>query len=687
MFELPIKEPVLVFTIAMITFFIFPYFMKLLRIPGLIGPILAGVIIGPNGLGLLERSSTIELLGTVGLVFIIFIAGLEMDLDGFKKYKNRSIVFGMLSYWIPQAVGIFISLLLGYNLAAAILIGSILGSHTLLGYPIASRLGIGKSKAITTAVGGSILTDMFALLVLAVITGAAAGQLDIYFGIKLTISLIVFVAIIFLGTPFISRWFFRNVSTEGPTEFIYVMVLLFTAGSLALIAGLQPIIGAFLVGLALNRFIFEQGPLMNRIRFTANAIFIPFFLLSVGMLMDLSVLVGNPKAWILTLAIVFGLLFSKYMASFITSKFYRYSKDERLVIFGLTTPQAAATLAATLVGFNVGLLDQATVNGVIIMILITCIIGPYLVEKYGRKLALIEDQRPIKKGDAPERILIPIANPNTMASLLDLAFVIRQSLSKEHPLYALSVVQRDIWASEGDVAKAEKMLGQAVSYSSGADVPIRVTTRVDRNIAIGINRAIAEERITTLVAGWNGERRAPQKIFGGVIDQVLDQSNVTVLISKLGHPLNTTKRIILVLPNGIDHKPGYWDALATIKQIASNLGATIHCYAIKGFPDTYKAHMREIKPNPPTEVEWVEGWTSLYEDHLPQLMEDDIVVVISARKGTTAWHPQLEKIPGKLAKINPGSFIIYYPTEAKEDLRGTRGTELPKEVLLERDYD
>ncbi|WP_078381404.1 cation:proton antiporter domain-containing protein [Sutcliffiella halmapala] len=687
MFELPIKEPVFIFALAMIIFFIFPYLMKLLRIPGLIGPILAGVIIGPNGFAILERSSTIELLGTVGLLFIIFIAGLEMDLDGFKKYRNRSIVFGMLSFWLPFAVGTLISFLLGYNLAASILIGSILGSHTLLGYPIASRLGIGKSKAITTAVGGSILTDTFSFLILAIIAGAAVGQLDMYFGIKLTISLIVFVAAIFIGTPLIARWFFRNVTTEGPIEFTFVMVMLFAAGSLALLAGIQPILGAFLVGLALNRFIFDQGPLMNRIRFTANAIFIPFFLLSVGMLMDLRVLVSNPKAWILTISIVFALLIGKYSAALLTSKFYGYSKKERIVIFGLTTPQAAGTLASTLVGFNVGLLDQVTVNGMIIMILITCIGGPYLVEKYGRGIALHENQKPVKKGDAPERILIPIANPKTMESLLDLSFVIRQSLSKEQPIYALRVVQRDMWASEGEVAKAEKMLGQAVTYSSGADVPIRVITRVDRNIAIGINRAIAEEGITTLVAGWNGERTTQQKIFGGVIDQVLDQSNVAVLISKLGHPLNTTKRIILVLPNGIDHKPGYWDALSTIKLLATNLGASIYCYAIKGYPETFKAQMREIKPNPPTEVEWVEGWGSLYKEKLNTFNRDDLVVVISARKGTTAWHPQLEKVPEKLAKINPESFIILYPTETKEDLRGTRGTELPKEVLLERDYD
>ncbi|MGY3718624.1 cation:proton antiporter domain-containing protein [Sutcliffiella cohnii] len=687
MFEFPITEPVLLFAIAMIIFFIFPYFMKLLRIPGLIGPILAGVIIGPNGLGVLERTQTIELLGTVGLLFIIFIAGLEMDLDGFKKYRNRSIVYGLLSFWIPLILGTLVSLMLGYNLAASVLIGSILGSHTLLGYPIASRLGIGKNKAVTTAVGGSLLTDTFALLILAVITGAAAGQLDIYFGVKLTISIIIFVAVIFLGTPFISRWFFRNVTTEGPVEFTYVMVLLFTAGSLAVVAGLQPIIGAFLVGLALNRFIFEQGALMNRIRFTANAIFIPFFLLSVGMLMDLRVLVSNPKAWVLTGLIVLGLLIGKYSAALLTSKLYGYSKEENLVIFGLTTPQAAATLAATLVGFNVGLLDQVTVNGVIIMILITCIIGPYIVEKYGRKLALLEEQQPMKSNEAPERILIPVANPQTMSGLLDLAFVIRQTRSVDNPLYALSVVQRDMWSAEAEVAKAEKMLSAAVTYASGADVPLRVTTRVDRNVAIGINRAIAEERITTLVAGWNGERSGPQRIFGGVIDQVLDQTNISVLITKLGHKLNTTKRIVLVIPSGMDHKSGYWDALKKVKVIASNLGATIQCYVLKDFPDTYKAHMKEIKPNPPTIVEWVQDWVTLYEQKLQTLQKDDIVIVLSARKGTVGWHPQLERIPKRLASMNSESFIIFYPAEGESDLRGSRGTEVPREVLFTNDYD
>ncbi|WP_110113394.1 cation:proton antiporter [Bacillus sp. CGMCC 1.16541] len=688
MFDLPLKEPVIIFAVAMITFLTFPFLMRKLRIPGIIGPIIAGVIIGPDGLNLLARDETIQLLGTVGLLFIIFIAGLELDLDGFKKYRKRSLVFGLFSFYIPLLFGTVFGLLLGYGMAASILLGSILGSHTLLGYPIASRLGIGKNKAITTAVGGSILTDTFALLVLAIVAGSVEGELTIQFFVTLLFSLCIFVAVVLVGVPFISKIFFKNASSEGTTEFIYVMVVLFTAGFLAIVAGLQPIIGAFLAGISLNRYIFEQSPLMNRIRFSANALFIPFFLLSVGMLMDLQVLISSPKAWIFTAAILVGVIGGKYLAALLTSVIYKYNRNQRLAIFGLTIPQAAATLAATLVGFKVGLLDQTAVNGVIIMILITCIIGPYLVEKFGRKLALEEEQQPYKRADAPERILIPLSNAKAMESLMDLAFVIKSSSSQGHPLYPLAVVEREVEAAEKEVAKAEKMLGQAVMYASGADIPIKLLTRVDHNVASGIVRAATEERITTVIAEWDGERTTPRRIFGSTIDQMLEQTYQTVLISKLNHPLNTTKRVVLVLPKGIDHKQGYEEALIRIKTLTSKLGATLWCLILKDDTKKYAAFIEELKPNPPTTFEFVEGWSVLFDNYLTNLDDDDLIIVISSRQGTTAWHPKLEELPYKLSKVNPESFIVYYPTEEEEiDLRGTRGTELPREFLRKKDYD
>ncbi|MFA9557919.1 cation:proton antiporter [Evansella sp. AB-rgal1] len=684
MFELPIQDPVKIFALTMLIFFFTPLLMNRLRIPGIIGPIIAGIIIGPNGLNILERDQTIVLLGTVGLLFIIFIAGLELDIDGFKKYRHRSLLFGTFSFIIPFILGMTFCLLLGYSIMASILIGSIVGSHTLLGYPIASRLGITKNKAVTTAVGGTLVTDTMALLVLAVITGAMSGELSPGFWISLSTSLVIFVMIVLVGIPIISRWFFRNVNSEGIKDFTFVMVVLFVAGFLAVVAGLEPIIGAFLAGLALNRLILDYGPLMNRIRFFGNALFIPFFLLSVGMLMDVSVLISEPSTIFVTLLILLAVFVGKGLAPYIIGKIYGYSNTEVKVMFGLTIPQAAATLAATLVGYNVGLLDTSTVNAVIIMILLSCIIGPSFVDKFGRELALSEDDEPHKSKEGPERIMIPLSDPNTMESLLDLSSMLKEENSQDQPLYPLTVVQKEGRGVEIGVAKAEKMLGHAVIYASGADMPVRLLTRVDLNVSDGITRAVVEERINIIVAGWDAQMTNRQ-LFGSVIDRVIDRTNQTVLVSKIGHPLNTTKRLVLVISQGAHRKPGFIDALGKIKKISTKLNCSLLIFVVKDRTDKYVSYIKEIKPTPPTTLIQVDTWETLFNKYVPKITPDDLVVILSARKGTIAWNYQLENLPGKLASANCESFIVYYPAEEEEvDIRGSRGTDIPKDFLFRK---
>ncbi|MCP3031917.1 cation:proton antiporter [Halobacillus sp. A1] len=685
--DIPLQEPVIIFGLAVLMFLFFPILMGKLRIPAIIGPIVAGIIIGPNGLNLLARDSTIELLGTVGLLFIIFIAGLELDIDGFKKYRKRSVVFGVLSFCIPLVLGTAVGVYLGFSIPASILLGSIVGSHTLLGYPIVSRLGVTKNKAVTTAIGGTLLTDTLAMLVLAVITGAAEGELSVGFWAQLIIATTLFALGVLVLTPYLSKWFFKNSNNDGATEFNFVMAVLFVAGSIALFAGLQPIIGAFLAGLALNRYIYDHGPLMNRIRFTANALFIPFFLLSVGMLMDLSVLISSPEAWVVTGLILFAVIFGKALAGWITSKVYGYTVKERKLIFGLSISQAAATLASTLVGFEIGLLNQQTVNAVIVMILLTCILGPYFSEKYARKLATRQEQSP-QDETMPERILIPLANPGTMESLMDLGFILKKAKGTEEPLYPLSVVQKDLKKATAEVAHAERMLGHSVIYASGADVPVKLLTRVDRNIGLGIERAVAEERITTIIAGWNGQKVGSQKIFGGIIDNFLEHTYQRSLITKIQHPLNMTERIIMIIPNNVAFKPGFDDSISIIKDIAVQLNASLKGYVVKDNLDTYQSVSDRIRPGIQIDLCSAESWESLYEENLQDIKNNDLVILVSARRGTVAWHPELERLPKILADMSRGSLIVFYPTEMKEaDIRGTRGTELPKEVLFRSDYN
>ncbi|WP_100404828.1 cation:proton antiporter [Bacillus solitudinis] len=686
MLQQPVTNPVLIFAIAMIIFLIAPLIMARLRIPGIIGLIFAGVIVGPNGLGVLERDQTIILLGTVGLLYIIFIAGLEIDLDGFKKYRKRSLTFGSLSFTIPFILGVLATFLLGYSTAAAILLGSLLGSHTLLAYPIASRLGIAKNKAVTTAVGGTIMTDTLALLVLAVVAGAVQGELTMNFWLTLVISLAIYVSAVLILVPILARFFFRILGSEGALEFIFVMTVLFVSAYFATIAGLEPIIGAFLAGLALNRFISEQSTLMNRIKFVGNALFIPFFLLSVGMLMDLRILFSDPSAWVIAAMVVILVILGKYLAAYISGKFFHYSSEEINLIFGLSIPQAAATLAATLVGFDLGLFDQATVNAVIVMILVTCMIGPYMVEAYSKKIALKEEQTPYEPSLAPERVMVPLANPQTVESLLDLAFIVRGN--SPEPLYALTIAQRGLEDSSARIVQAEKILSQAVEYAAGAEVPIQKVTRAVPNITSGMKRAMEDSRITTAVIGWNGKLSTPQRIFGSILDQLLERTTQMVLVSKLGHPLNTTKRLVVVIPAGFDHKSGLYDAVKLSKQLASQLGASLKCYIIKDEPKNYKRAYKTVKPDVTLEFYRLESWNDFHGKHMASLRKEDLVVVLSARRGTIAWHPQLERLPRVLADSIPESFIMVYPPEnVQVDLRGSRGTDVPRTVLTRKSYE
>ncbi|MBM6602108.1 cation:proton antiporter (plasmid) [Priestia megaterium] len=683
----PLKEPVLIFGFAVLIFLLFPILMRKLRVPAIIGPIIAGIIIGPNGLEILERDSTIQLLGTVGLLFIMFIAGLELDLDGFKKYRNRSILFGMLSFLIPLVLGVLIGLWLHLSMLSAILFGSIFSTHTLLGYPSISRLGVAKNQAVTTAVGGTLLTDSLALLFLAVITGASEGHLTVGFFVYLIIATALFAVVVLFLTPYLTKWFFKRSNNEGTTEFNFVLAILFVAGAISLFVGLEPIIGAFLAGLALNRYIYDHGPLMNRIRFTANALFIPFFLLSVGMLMDLSVLISSPKALLTIALITIVAIGSKLVASWVTSKVYGYSKNERNVIFGLSTTHAAATLAITLVGYEFGLFDQQIINAVIVVILVTCILGPYLCEKYGRKLAVAQDKT-VLDDTLPERILIAITSSNTMESLLDLGIVLKKAKKTEEPIYPLTVVQKDLKQADNEVAQAERMLGHALTYTSGADVPVRLLTRVDHNIGWGIERAATEERITTIIVGWDGSGKGDQKVFGRVIDNLLEHTYQRSLIANINQPLNTVERVILLLPNNIVYKPGFEDSLSIIKDIASQLNATIKGLVIRDNVERYKKVSEQVQPNVEAEFESVDGWNAIYSNQLNNVKSTDLVILLSARKGTVAWHPKLETSPKKLSSMNLENFIVFYPTEMKEtDIRGSRGTEVPKELLFRSDYE
>jgi len=658
----PFDNPVLIFALVMLIILVAPILFKKIKIPGIVGLILAGTLVGPGLLGLLERDFTIELLGTVGLLYLMFMAGLSIDLNQFEKLKEKSIGFGLISFLIPQMAALYVGTeFLGYSISTSFLLGSIVGSHTLLAYPIIEKLGITKNQGVTMAMGATLVTDTLSLGILAVVAATAGDSSGAGYWAGFSVSVLIFVAGALLTIPRLGRWFFRNVKYERNIDYVFVVAVLFITAFLAEAAGLAPIIGAFMAGLLLNRLVPETGTLMSRVQFVGNVFFIPFFLISVGMLVDVSVL-AELDVWIKAAAYSALVFVGKGLASVFATYAFKHSKDEGLVIFGLTTPQSAATLAVTLVGYELGFFDSTAVNAVVIMILITCLVGPYLAEKYGRKVAVAEDEKPYEPSDAPQRILVPLANPETSDVLMDIAFMVRDE-KMDQPIYPLTVAKNGARVEE-NVARGEKMLSHAVIYAASAEVPINPITRVDLNVAKGISRAVNEQRITKVIVGWNGRNGARKNIFGTILDQLLGEIDELVMVCKVEKPVNTFERIVVAVPPYATMETGFYEAMKSLKTMAEQMSLAVSVITTKEREETVKKTVEKIRPKVDTVYIAAESWVRLPRILENEWKENDLFVLMSTRPGTISWRPALDKLPGVLAQKYPElSFITVYPSE------------------------
>lgn len=657
---LPVTDPVLVFALAMLIILVAPVVFTRLRIPGLVGLIVTGAIVGPTGIGLLERNETFELLGTVGLLYLMFVAGLSIDLNQFAKLRTRSLVFGLASFLIPQTLALVLgTLLLDYDLPRALLLGSIVGSHTLIAYPIASRLGITKNTAVVMTMGGTMVADVLSLLILAIVVALIEGAAGLGFWLQFALLVLLYAVGVVVLLPRLGRWFFRTVRKQADVEFVFLVAVVFLVAYLANWANLAPIIGAFLAGLVMNRLVPENSPLMTRVRFVGNALFIPFFLISVGMLVDLAVLVSSLGLWGRALLFTGLVLGGKLAAAKLVQRIYGYTPEEGWVTYGLSTPQAAATLAVTLIGFELGLFDGTTVNAVIVMILLTSLVGPSVVERFGRKLVLQEAARPYEPTEAPQRILVPLANPEHVEDLVDIALLIHDPTS-EQPIYPLVVV-RDDEETGAQVAAGEQLLSQAIVHAAAADVPVQPLTRIDLNVANGITRALRENRIATVIIGWTGQAAARTVIFGSVLDQLLAETHEMVVVCKVEHPLQTARRVLLVVPPLADREPGFGDALQSMKILANQAGLDLVVVGTQKHLVDVMTQVQRIRPEVPVRARPLERWSGLLALLETTVDADDLLVLLMARRGAVAWRPSLDRLPRLLAQRFPRhNFLATY---------------------------
>ena len=647
----PVTDPTWIFFLVLIIILFAPMILGRLRIPHIIGMILAGVLVGKYGFNILERDSSFELFGKVGLYYIMFLAGLEMDMDDFKKNKTKGLVFGLFTFLIPMALGIWSSMsLLGYGFLTAVLLASMYASHTLGPAPI-ERL--------------NELSDMNITVIGGMYKGEDVGGL--FWAILLGKVLALFGLIIFL-MPRISRWFFRTYE-DAVMQFVFVLAMVFLGGGLMELVGMEGILGAFLAGLVLNRFVPHVSPLMNRLEFVGNALFIPYFLIGVGMIIDVRCLFTQGEALKVAVVMTVVATFSKWLAAWITQKIYGMQKVERSLIFGLSNAQAAATLAAVLIGHEIimengeRLLNDDVLNGTVVMILFTCIISSVATERAARRMVTQENLtgNDDKNNKEQERILIPVANPDTIEGLVGMALMMRHPKQKE-PLVALSVIN-DNNASETKELIGKRNLERTAMVAAAADASVKTVLRYDLNIAQGIIHTLKEYAVTDVVIGLHRKTNLMDSFFGTMTENLLKGTHRQIMIAKLLMPVNTLRRIVVAVPEKAEYEVGFMKWVVQLCRMGKLLGCRVHFFATEDTLRHLRAVVEKQEANTFTEFSVLEEWDDLLL-LTGQVNFDHLFVVVSARKGSISYQTSFERLPSQVSKyFADASLLIIYPDQ------------------------
>lgn len=670
--SLPLDNPVLIFAVLLFVILLAPIILQSFKIPDLIGLIIAGALLGPNGFHVMDRDSSIELFGTVGLLYIMFVAGLEINMSDFKKNSLKGLTFGMYTFLIPMAMGIFAGVyLLNFSWPTSVLLASMFASHTLITYPIVSKYSVTKNRAVIISVGGTVVTCVLSLLVLAVIVGMANGELDNRFWIKLSVSTVLFGLVVLYLFPIFCRWFFKRYD-DKVTQYIFVLGLVFLASFLAQAAGLEAIIGAFLAGLSLNNLIPNTSTLMNRIEFVGNALFIPFFLIGVGMLVDYRVFLSDwTTIWVALVMTVVATL-SKFIASWLTQKTFRLSKSEGVLIFGLSNSQAAATLAAVMVGYQViigtspdgepiRLLNESVLNGTILMILITCIIASFATQKGAQEVALAEmaEEEIVDSDELEERILIPLSYPENVEELMHLGVNIK-SKRRRNSLMALHIIQSDNTDHSAE-KQSTILLEKAEKVAASMDTSLQTLRRYDYDVVNGIKNAVKEHKITDIVLGLQKERNISDSFLGRLTDKVLAKCPTTTLVYKAVQPSSTIKRYIVIVPQYAEKEIGFPYWIVRVWNIARNLGSKVVFYASQSTINVLKEVHQ--KHHIQAEFHLLDNW----DDFLivsREVKDNDALMIIMSRKSYPSYTRNMTMVPTYINKyFSNTNCILLYPIQ------------------------
>lgn len=671
-----VKDPTMIFFVVLLIILFAPIVMSKLRIPHIIGMVLAGVLIGQYGLNILARDTSFEVFGQVGLYYIMFLAGLEMDLESTRKNYRRLIVFGLLTCFVPLILTYVMSVtVLGYSGKASFLLGCIMASNTLVAYPIIGRFGLQRNSSVMLSVGSSMLSLFMALVMLAGLTGTFSDDNGWTFWLLFVLKITAFCAGSILLIPRLTRYFLRRYS-DAVMQYIFVIAVMFLSAALSSVIGLEGIFGAFFSGLILNRFIPHVSPLMNRIEFIGNALFIPFFLISVGMLINLRALTDGAAVWGIMFLIVFFGTFGKALAAYLSALLFRLTKAEGHMMFGLTSAHAAGAIAMVMVGRRLmvapgtALADDNMLNGIVIMILVTCIISTLMTDHASKQIVFSKKAHINldKVGTDDERIMVCVKYPEIAPQLMELAMLVRnQALKRE--LVALNVVYDGV-NSNSEREEGIRLLERLQQQASASEVPVLTQVRLATNIANGIKHAFRESGCSEVVMGMHVHTEVSNKFWGEFIQSLYNGLSRQILLMRFTQPLTTLRRIQVVVPSRAEFEPGFHRWLERVCRFAGQLDCRIQFHGRNESMALIKEYIEKLHPSVRAEYTYMAHW-----NELPQLAstigEDHLFVVVTARKGTISYKNALDRLPDELTKYFSGTnLMIIFPDQygdTKED--------------------
>lgn len=661
-----ITDPTWIFFLVLVIILFAPLLLRRLRIPHIIGLILAGVLVGQYGLNVIERDRSFEIFGQVGIYYIMFLAGLELDMGSIAQYGRRGLQFGVLTFLVPLVLG-FLSAhyILDFGAVTSLLLACIFASHTLVSYPIVGRYGLGKHQTVVISVLATAFATFAALLVLAVTLGTMNPSADWLFWLLFVVKCMAYGAFVIMVFPRLGRWFLRRYD-DNVMQFIFILALVFLSAALAELAGLEGLLGAFLAGLVVGRLIPHTSPLMTRIEFVGNALFIPYFLIGVGMIIDVRVMLNDVHTMWIVLVMVLTATITKAIAAGLVGLIHRTSKDGIMLMFGLTNAHAAGALAIVMIGTDpaVSLMDTSVLNGTVMLILFSCIISGMATSYGARNLALKDTTLEENRGSYHGKCLVTYSQANSVDVMTQLAILIRNPYISDS-LMGLAVAYDEENNDGVDrYQRGKQLLEKAQSIAAAADVSMAIMNRLTTNIAGGIVRTMKEYDCGEVIVNLSDRTTGmPKSSLGTIIDNVLAGSHREVMAVRSIVPPGTLRRVVVAVPQKAEYEVGFYKWLEHVCRIGEQLGCHLEFHA---HPDTLpyiRGYMEQKHASVRSEYEEMLRWGQLLS-LAPRLGQDEMLVVVAARRGFISYQSSFDSLPLQIHRyFSETSVMLLYPDQ------------------------